>query len=411
MARTPLIIALDIGTSTTQTVVAEYQPQEDYPRILGVGVAPSAGIRKGVVVDIDDASSAVRQSADEAGRAAGVAVKSAWVAVGGSRIGVAGSRGVIAVSRPDGEIAPEDVRRAIAAAETFVPRNPNREILHLIPRDFRVDQEEGVKDPVGMHGVRLEVDTLIVEIFAPALKNLFKCVEGAGITPVDWVFGPLASAEAVLTRRQKELGVVLCDIGGGTASFIVFEEGTPLHAGVMPLGGGHITNDIAIGFRTHVDIAEQIKLVHGSCLGADIAKREAIRAADFIPEDAGVFSRRELAEMIQARLGDVFELLHKELRKINRRELLPAGLVLVGGSAVLPGLCELARREIGLPVQIGQPSGFPEIDEASAPSFASVLGVLVWAQRHMERSGDGWGGRFSRAGRNTLTRWLRSLLP
>ena len=216
-----IIVALDVGTSTVQAVIAEKRKGEENPRVLGVGVAPSRGVRRGVVVDCDDASSVIRTVMDDARKAAGVQARSVWLTVGGAHVSVSSSRGIIAVSRADGEISPEDVKRAIAAAETFIPKNPNREILHMIPRDFRVDSEAGIKDPIGMHGVRLEVDTLIVDCSRPFLKNLFKCVEGAGLKVVDYVFSPLAAAEAVLTKRQKELGVMLLDVGGGTASFMV----------------------------------------------------------------------------------------------------------------------------------------------------------------------------------------------
>ena len=412
MARA-LITALDVGTSATQTVVAEriFEGDGDRLRVLGVGIVPSAGVRKGVVVDLDDAADVIRRSADEASRSAGVAIKSVWAAVGGARVSVASSRGVVAVSRADGEITREDQRRAIAAAETFLPRNPNRDTLHVIAREFRVDQEEGVRDPVGMHGVRLEVDALIIEIFAPALKNFLKCIESAGLRVTDYVFGPLAAAEAVLSKRQKELGVMLVDLGGGTGSFIVYEEGAPLHAGVLPFGGNHITNDIAIGFRTHVDVAEQVKLAYGSCMSEDLGKRDGIRAAEFVPDHPGVYSRRELAQIIQARLGDVFELIQKELKRINRKELLPSGVVLVGGGAGLSGLCDLARREIGLPVELGVPSGFEGLDLEYSRTLSTALGVVAWASNHGADRAPGWESNFSQFRQTAWFRWLRSLLP
>ncbi len=406
-----ILTALDIGTSTVQTVVAEKKPGEDL-RLLGIGVASSSGVRRGVVVDMEEAVNSIRRSLDDARRSAGLPIKSAWVGVGGSHISVASSRGVVAVSRADGEISPEDVRRAITAAETFVSKNPNKEILHMIPRDFRVDQENGIKDPVGMHGVRLEVDAMVIECSVSFLKNLLKCVEGAGLHVEDYVFSPLAAAEGVLSKRQKELGVMLLDIGGGTASFIVFEEGVPLHAGVVPIGGNHITNDVAIGFRTHVDIAERIKVTHGTCLPADLPKRDSIRLAEFVPEESTVFSRRELAEIIEARFCDIFELLQKELKKIDRLQLLPAGVVLVGGSSLVPGLMELAKREIKLPIELGVPKILAGMDEQTAPSFASVLGVLHWADAQTHIESVSWGGRKVLGfGKSTWVRWLRSLLP
>lgn len=435
MARN-IITAIDVGTSMVETVIAEERRGESRLHILGIGHVPSAGVRRGIVVDVSEAASAIRRSVDEAQKSASVPIHSVWLAVGGAHISVASSRGVVAVSRADGEISPEDVNRVIAAAETFVSHNPNKEILHIIPRDFKVDNESGIKDPTGMHGVRLEVDTLIIECVSPFLKNLFKAVEGAGFAVDDYVFSSLAASEVVLSKRQKELGTMLLDVGGSTASFIVFEEGVPIHAGVMPIGGAHITNDVAIGFRTHVDIAEKIKLAFGSCLPGDFQKKEAIHLADFLSHDAmeigeaqedspaaGVkegakeiprvsYSRRELAEIIEARLQDLFELLGKDLKKIGRTELLPGGVVLVGGSAHIPGLAELTRQEIKLPVEVGVlSSSSPAFDEKLAPSFAACLGVLEWAHRRTGESVPFWGGRIRKIRQSPWLRWLRSLLP
>lgn len=416
MARN-IITALDIGTSTVETVIAERGRGNEAPRILGSSIVPSQGVRRGVVVDLGEAMSSIRRSVEEARASSGVSVRSLWLAIGGAHVSVSTSKGVVAVSRADGEISSEDVRRVLNAAEAFVAKNPNRELLHIVPRDFRVDNEAGIKDPVGMHGVRLEVDTLIVECSASLLKNLFKCVEGAGYTIEDYVFSPLASARAVLTKRQKELGVMLLDIGGGTASFIIYEEGVPLHAGVMPVGGGHITNDIAIGFRTHVDIAEEIKRTYGSCLPDEFTKRDVIRLAEFLPQDEGatvkgkavespLYQRKELADIVSLRLQDLFELLQKELRRIGRAGLLPAGVVLVGGSSVLPGLIDVTKRELKLPVEIGRPQDFFDgVDGKAASSFATVLGLVQWAYDKTD----------SGAARDTklypIIKWLKSLLP
>ena len=408
-----IFTALDVGSSTVQTVVAEKRKGDENLHLLGVGLVSSLGVRRGVVVDLEDATDSIRRSVEEAYRSAHIPIKSVWLSVGGAHVSVSSSRGVVAVSRADGEISPEDVRRAVAAAETFVSKNPNKEILHMIPRDFRVDHEPGIKNPVGMHGVRLEADTLIIECSAPFLKNLFKCVEGAGLRIEDYVFSPLAAAEAVLSKRQKDLGVILVDIGGGTASYVVYEEGVPIHAGVVPIGGGHITNDVAIGFRTQVDTAEQIKLAYGSCLVGEIGKKDVIRLAEFVEGGEEIYSKRQLSEIIQARVSDIFELLQKELRKINRTQLLPAGVIMVGGSSLLPGLVELARQEIKLPVEIGMPAGFADqAEERLLPSLATSLGMLKWAQERAGNSVTGWRGLAgSRMGQSGLVRWLKSLLP
>ncbi len=414
MARN-LITAVDVGTSTVTTVVAECVREPEQVKLVGIGISPAGGVRRGMVVDVEEAAAAIRRSVEQARRSAGVPIRSVWLAVDGAHISVSSSRGVVAVSRADQEISPEDVRRALAAAETFIPKNQNREILHMIPRDFKVDQEAGVKEPVGMHGLRLEVDALIIECSAPYLKNLFKSAEAAGLKVDDYVFSPLASAEAVLTKRQKELGVVLLDIGGGATSFIVFEEGSPIHAGVIPIGGNHITGDIAIGFRANVDIAERMKVGHGTCLVADLPKRDTIRLSEVVPEveEEEVYSRRQLAEIIEARLQDLFELLHKELRKINRARLLPAGVVLVGGSSLFPGLVTLTKREVGLPAEAGIPQGFlPKIDQERNPSLTAALGVIRWADARTRHSASRWA-QYGLVHLRThpWLRWLKSLLP
>lgn len=425
MARN-IIVALDIGTSTVETIIAETVRGEDAPRILGIGVAASQGVRRGIVIDLGEVTESIRRSVEEARKASGasgVAVRSVWLAIGGSHVSVSSSRGVVAVSRADGEISPEDVRRVINAAESFVAKNPNKELLHIIPRNFRVDNEADIKDPVGMHGVRLEVDALIVECSAPFLKNILKCVEGAGYAVEDYVFGPLAAARAVLTKRQKELGVMLLDVGGGTASFVVYEEGVPLHAGVLPIGGGHITSDVAIGLRTHVDVAEQIKKVYGSCLPDEFTKRDLVHLVEFLPEDhmdiqgkaadTLLYPRRELAEIISARMQDLFEVLQKELRKIGRSGLLPAGVVLVGGTSALPGLLEVTKRELKLPVELGRPQDFFEgIDEKNASMLATSLGLIQWAHgKTYESEITMFSSRALRVNKHPLMKWLRSLLP
>ena len=407
-----IITALDVGTSTIQTVVAERKKGEEGLRILGIGSAPSAGVRRGMVVDLEEATPAVRRSVYEAQKSAGVLIRSVWLAVGGAYVAVSSSRGVVAVSRADQEISQEDVKRVIAAAGTFVAKSPNREVLHMIPRDFKVDNESGIKDPVGMRGVRLEVDTLIIECSSSFLKNLFKCVEGAGLKVEDYVFSPLAAAEAVLNKRQKELGTMLLDIGGSTATFMVFEEGAPIHAGVILVGGNHITNDIAIGMRTQVEVAERVKLAYGSCLSVELPKRDNIRLAEFIEGEDSSYSRRELAEIVEARLQDLYELVQKELKKIGKNQLLPGGVVLVGGSSLIPGIINMAKQEVKLPVDLGQPLGFYEpLDEKLAPAFATVFGVAKWADLQKQQKNVGWGGHVVRLGEAPWLRWLKSLLP
>ncbi len=413
MAQRNIVTAVDVGSTMVQTVVAERVPDRESLQILGIGSVPSAGVRRGAVIDVDDAAAAIRQSVDQARKTAGVPVRSAWVGVDGSYISSTSVRGVVAVSRADQEIAPEDVQRVLAAAETFIPKNHNKEVLHIIPREFKVDNESGVHDPIGMHGVRLEAEALVIEGTSLYIKSLFKAVEHAGLRVDDYVFSPLAAAETVLTKRQKELGAILLDIGGGSSSFIVFEEGVPVHAGAIPIGGNHITGDVAIGFRQAFDVADQIKLAYGTCMAADLPKRDGIRLAEFIPGQEDVFSRRTLAEIVEARLQDMFELLQKELRRINKVRLLPGGVVLVGGSSLVPGIMGLTRKELGLPVEQGIPQGFsPMPDETEGPPMAAVLGIARWAADKRKNPGLGWTRHLPYAGGQAwIMRWLRSLLP
>jgi cell division protein FtsA len=429
-----IITALDVGTSTVSTVVAEFPKGESNLRILGVGISSSRGVRRGTVVDLEDASAAIRESVAEASQRSGIPIRSVWLGIGGAHISVSSSKGVVAVSRADGEISQEDTRRAIAAAETFLPKNPNREVLHIIARDFHVDNESGIKDPVGMHGVRLEADTLVIECSSSFLKNLFKCVRLAGLSIEDYVFSPLAAAEAVLTKRQKELGTMLLDLGAGTSSFIVFEEGVPVHAGVIPVGGNNITNDIAVGMRTHVDIAEKIKLAMGSCLPDEASRKQSIRLAEFLeervlsenstPPRAGqkspraeftdANSPRELATIIKARIQDIFELLQKELRKVNKLQLLPAGIVFIGGASELGGITELTRREMKLPAEYAKLApGIPDIaDPRALPPLAVALGVLKWAEMKHEYITTNWHAEMTRHIKGSRwLKWLKSLIP
>lgn len=381
-----IVLGLDVGTSMVHAIIAEFQGKEE-SRILGIGIAPAAGIRRGAVTDLEEATESIRQALDEAKNEAGVLPRQAFVGVGGPHLQVSSSRGVVAVSRADGDISEDDVRRVLQAAETFIPKNPNREILHIIPREFRVDNEGGIKDPVAMNGVRLEVDALIVDNSVSPLKNLTKCIEGAGCGIAEFVFSPLASSEAVLTKRQKELGVILIDIGGGTTNFAVFEEGRLVHAGGFPYGASHITNDIAIVLQTRVDIAEAIKLRYGHAIPTEIPKKEMIRLSEFIEKDSAVIARREIAEIIEARFSDIFELVNKELKKINRTQLLPAGAVLIGGGARIPGVLSVAKEELRLPVEIGELRMFSDfIHERDRTQLSTAVGLVEWG--HLRKGGE-----------------------
>lgn len=415
MAREKIISALDVGTQQVRAVIAQVRPTsaehpEQKPQILGVGQAPSAGVRKGLVVDLNETAESIRKAVANCQRSSGFSFGSAYVSVGGSQINSRESRGVVAVSRADNEISQEDTERAINAASA-VSLPQNREILHILPRRYIVDDEPAIKDPVGMHGVRLEVDTLIIEVADPYWKNLNKAVQEAGVRVKDWVLAPLASALAVVSRRQKELGVLVLDMGGGTCGLTVFEEGDIIHSHVLPIGSSHITNDIAIGLRTSVDVAEKIKVEYGSTLPSEISKKEIIDLAKLGDEDIRV-PRKKLAEIIEARVDEILDLVNKELKKIDRQGLLPGGVVLVGGGAKLPGLVDFTKEKLGLPAQIGFPQEIEGVvDQIDDPVFANVCGLIFWGIRDYQIDGV---GRISQIGAGLwqkIKRLFRSFLP
>lgn len=377
MPKEKIIVGLDVGTCNIRAAVAMAKDNAA-PQILGVGKVVSLGLRKGVVVDIDETVKGIKEALRLAERISGYEIDRVFVSVGGSHISCKMSKGVIAVSRADGEISQEDKERAISAASA-ISLQPNREILHVLPRRFTVDNQDSIKDPVGMSGVRLETDALIVEGSTPFIKNLIKCVRDAGVDEAGLLLSPLADSRAVLTKRQKELGVLLLDLGGGTTGLSVFEEGDILHCQILPVGSMHITNDIAIGLRTSIETAEKLKLEYGSALPETISKKEMIDLTR-VGEAEGQTSRLQVAEIIEARVCELLDLVNKELKKIDRAGLLPAGVVLVGGGAKLPGLVELVKEKLKLPVQIGFPQGMEGVvDQVDDPGFATVCGLIFSA--------------------------------
>lgn len=379
MGRGDTVVGLDVGTSITRVLVGHVPPEStEGPEILGVGVAPSAGMQRGVVTDIEDLIRAVSQALDAAEQMAGVPIDRAVVGISGPHITSMNSRGVIAVSRADGEISEDDVARVIGAAQA-VSLPSNREILHVIPQHFIVDGQGGIADPRGMTGVRLEVDAHIIDGSAPFIKNLTKCVHRAGVTPATLMFAPLAAARGVLSKRQKELGVAVVDLGGGTTSLAVFEEGRLAHTAVLPIGSSHVTNDIAIGLRSSIDVAERVKVEFGSAVPDDIKKSQEINLKNIdVREEDTLVSRRQVADIIEARLIEIFSLVNRQLRAIDRSGLLPAGVVLTGGGAKLHGVVDLAKKELRLPAQLGYPHALPSVvNEAEDPSFAVALGLLL----------------------------------
>lgn len=386
--------------------------------VVGVSVGEARGIRRGQVVDIDSLAQALRPVLEKLEQTLGVKLERGVVNIGGAHISAQPSRGVVAVSRADSEISNEDVMRVLAAAQV-VPLGSNREVLHVIPQEFIVDGTMGLKNVIGMNGVRLEVQALLIQVSSPALRNLERALIEGGVRPEAFVNSSLAAAEVALQDHQKELGVLLLDIGAGTTDLAVFEEGECIHAAVVPIGSGHITSDIAIGMRSPVEIAEKAKIEWGTCLPETVSKKEMIRFADLGVEDGGEFSKRELAEIIRARVEELFDLVQKELRKINRDKLLPGGVVLVGCGAKLRGTAEFAKSAFALPVRLGLREGSVSLpSQLRDPSFALVCGLLRWQETAEEGHREGFAGKLSSrlrlpspAGFIRLKKFLRSILP
>jgi cell division protein FtsA len=312
---------------------------------------------------------------------AGHSAKNLAASVSGTEIVSQNALGVIAVGRSDGEVSADDVDRALEEVQARLIMPLNREIIHVIPKDYRLDDQKNIKDPIGMRGVRLEMNALVISGSTAHLKNISRCLETAGVSAESFVVEPLASAESVLSSKQKELGTVLINIGGGTTSLAVFEDGDLLHLAVLPVGGGHITNDIAIGLRTSIEVAEAVKLQFGSANSEEISKKEEIDLSIFDSQEEGLVLRKHIAEIIEARLEEIFSFVNSELKNIGRAGLLPGGVVLAGGGALLPGAVDLAKKILRLPAQIGYPKPLGGIlDQVDTPQFATVIGLILLSQ-------------------------------
>jgi len=381
MRRSDITVGLDIGSSVVRLIVAA--KEEERWRVLGSSKVPCNGLRKGVVVDIEETTNAINKAAEIAERIAGVPIEKAIVNIGGSHVSAQSARGIVSVSRADGEVSQEDVERVLAAAQSVISPETaaNREIIHVVPRSYSLDNQSEIRDPVGMNGMRLEVDALIVTGSIPFIRNLSKCLSQAGIEIEGVVASPLAAAESVLNRRQKELGVVVVDIGVGTSDIAVFEEDQLIYIATLPIGAGHVTNDIAIGLKTSIEVAEKVKKEYGSAVAKDVSLKKDINLSRISKNEEGTIKAKEIAEIIEARMEEIFRLINKELRKIKRDGMLPAGIVLTGGGAKLPGIIDLAKKELHLPAQIGFPLRMEGVGETlDDPSFAVVTGLVLWDQ-------------------------------
>ncbi|MEM7347023.1 MAG: cell division protein FtsA [Chloroflexota bacterium] len=403
------VVAIDIGTTKICTLVAEVSGSPDNPlRIVGVGTVPTKGIRKGVVVNVGEVTAAIDESISRAERTSGYEVASAYVGLAGTHISSINSRGVVGISRGDRGIRPVDVERALESARAIdIPHN--REILHIIPRGFTVDGDDGVRDPIGMQAYRLEVEAHIVTGSTTSIQNIVKCVQNAGVQIDALVLEPLASGETALSDIEREMGVVLVDIGGGTTDIAIFIEGSIWHTVVLPTGGEQLTNDVAVGLRTPFNTAEEIKIKYGHALSHTIMPNEMVRANVFGEDGQQQVSRQFLAEIIEARAEEMFEMILQEIKRSGYDGLLPAGLVLCGGTAGLPGLRDLARDVMGLPVRVGEPQNLRGlVDTLQNPAFATSVGLLAWGIKHDMPQHVGRQPNYNQL---KVPAWLKLFLP
>lgn len=378
MKREQLVVGLDVGTTKVACLIASVV--DDIIEIIGVGVAPSRGLEKGVVVDIGRTIQSIRKAVEEAENMADVKVREAYVGIAGKHIRSINNTAVISITRSDRTITREDVRRVIEAARA-IPISPDLQIIHIIPRQYIVDGQEGITDPVGMTGTRLEADVHIVLGSVTAVHNLVRCVEAVGIAVKQIVLEPLASAMAVLSSAEKELGVMLVDCGGGTTDISVFRGGDIWFSKTIPIAGEHITNDITVGLQTPIEEAERIKKLYGTCLVDSVGDDEKIEIATLGGEGTRQVPRKRLAKIIEPRVEEILDLAMQEVEDAGYRDLIPAGMVLTGGTSLLHGIVEFAQRRYGIPVRRGSVPkdvhGFQEIVES--PIFATGVGLLKFA--------------------------------
>jgi len=381
MAKNKFITGLDIGSSTIKSLTVFPRPESLDFEVLSCLSEPCFGVRRGVVVDADKVSEVVTSLIGKSEQESGHKIEEVFINLGGGHIFSTDSRGTVAVSRADQKISEEDIERVIQAAQTFsLP--PNREILEVFPKEFIVDGEKGIREAIGMEGVRLETVILVLGYFTPYFKNLTKAVLGAGLQIAHVIANPLASATAILTPREKELGVLLLDIGAGTSSFCAFKEGVLVTAGIVPIGSFHITKDIASGLQTDIDTAEKIKLQFGSCL---IKSQKKIKTKESVSGEPLIFSSSQLGKIIDARVLEIIQQVQKELKKASCLKL-PGGAVLAGGGAKLPKVKEFVKKNLKLACKMGSPKKlFPK---QSDPQLACVAGLALKGGEFLKEEGS-----------------------
>ena len=381
MSKQSVFAAIDVGTNKVCSIIAN-KGDNDGLRILGVGVVPSRGVRKGIVIDVDETREAIRESVRKAEMTSGVKVESAYIGISGRHVSSANTSSAVAISRGDRVVHTRDLKRVFGDVRN-VKVSPDRQLLHVIPRGYSLDGHEGVKNPVGMHGFRLDADTHVITASQTSVQNLAKAVKGAGVEIEDLVLSPLAAAEAVLSPDVRAAGVALIDIGGGTAEVSIFKDGSVWFTSVVPFGGYQITRDIAIGLGVSSELAEQIKIKHGSVMPTTNGKAKGDVEATHISANGHDILAQDLTDIIQSRLDEIMRLAYNECPQPEYLvSMLPAGVVLCGGTSNLPGIDRMAREIFGLSVNIGIPQDvFGLADQLHDPAYATSVGLILWGAR------------------------------
>lgn len=374
-----IVVGLDIGTTKIRAIVAEVV-DEDTVEIIGVGTSPSRGLRKGVVVNVDSTVESIKKAVEEAELMAAVQINSVYIGIAGSHISSETAHGVIALKRH--EVSPADVQRVVETARASAVVAPERQVLHVIPREFIVDDQMGIREPTGISGSRLEVDVHIVTGAVTSAQNLVKCVNRAGLDVVDIILQPLASSEAVLTEEERELGVAMVDFGGGTSDLAIFSEGSISHSAVIPVGGQLVTSDLQIGLRTSQSDAEKIKIQHGIALLDFATETETIQVPSVGGRPPHNVVKRTVGEIIAPRVEEMFELVLREIKRAGYEGKLAAGAVLTGGTSLLDGMPEAGERILDMPCRRGIPGGVGGLrDIVSNPMFSTGVGLILHAHR------------------------------
>ncbi|MBC7224499.1 MAG: cell division protein FtsA, partial [Anaerolineae bacterium] len=401
---------IDVGTTKICVLIGEVVEHGGL-RIVGMGEVASRGLDQGVVVNVREATRAIAEAVRQAEQFSGYPVERVWVGVAGAHVAAVNSRAAVAVANPRRGVTREDKERVLRAARTIaIPHN--RDIIHVIPRSYTVDEQPGIADPEGMQGYRLEVEAHVVTGAATAISNLVRCVEGAEVEVEGLVLQVLASAEAVLTPQERKMGAVLADIGGGTTDIGVFINDSICHTVVLPVAGNHLTNDLAIGLRAPFTTAEEVKRRFGHAMVSGVPEGEAIEVALFGDSGRQPVLRSFVAEILEARAEEILMLIMREVKRSGFDGLLPAGLVLCGGSANLAGLRELGRAVLGVPTRVGVPRGVEGlVEKVSDPAYATSVGILLWALRETRTlealpTGRRESGLWAR-----IAEWLRTFLP